>query len=130
MTEQQKKQIIVLRKQFFGYKAIAEKLNLSVNTVKSFCRRNALTVSTPVTTASSTNTCKCCGTSISQTPKRKLKLFCSNKCRNTWWNSHLELVERKANYDYVCSFCHKSFTAYGNSHRKYCSHSCYVADRF
>ncbi len=50
MTEQQKKQIIVLRKQFFGYKAIAKKLNLSVNTVKSFCRRNASTASTPVTT--------------------------------------------------------------------------------
>ena len=29
-----------------------------------------------------------------------------------------------------CARCGKPFTAYGNAGRKYCSHSCYIADRF
>ena len=47
-----------------------------------------------------------------------------------WWNSHLDLVKRKAIYHFTCPTCGREFTAYGNAHRKYCSHSCYIEDRF
>ena len=47
-----------------------------------------------------------------------------------WWNSHLHLVKRKAMYDFVCPTCGKSFSAYGNRNRKYCSHECYIEARF
>lgn len=33
-------------------------------------------------------------------------------------------------YRFTCAHCGKPFTAYGNSKRKYCSHSCYILDRF
>ena len=67
---------------------------------------------------------------ITQTPGRKEKKFCSDECRHKWWNAHPEKITRKAVYSYTCSGCKKTFTAYGNSHRKYCCHACYIADRF
>ena len=42
MTEEQKKQIIRLRKKGCGYTAVANKVGISKDTVKSFCRRNGL----------------------------------------------------------------------------------------
>ena len=74
--------------------------------------------------------CEYCGKDVKQLPGRKLKRFCSDKCRMAWWNQHQENVNRKANYDYVCAYCGKAFTAYGNANRKYCSHECYIEDRF
>ena len=47
-----------------------------------------------------------------------------------WWNSHAEQVKRKALYPFKCAACGKEFTAYGNTHRRYCSHGCYCKDRF
>lgn len=47
-----------------------------------------------------------------------------------WWNEHLDRVDKKANYEFVCAYCKKPFTAYGNAHRKYCCHECYIEDRF
>ena len=42
MTDQQKQEIIALRGQNLGYKRIADRLGISVNTVKTFCQRNSL----------------------------------------------------------------------------------------
>ncbi len=42
MTENQKRRIILMRKNHIGYAAIANELKLSLSTVKSFCRRNSL----------------------------------------------------------------------------------------
>ena len=74
--------------------------------------------------------CPECGKPITQISGRKPKRFCSPECRQKWWNAHPERVGQKAVYEYVCPGCGQSFTAYGNSHRKYCSHECYVETRF
>ena len=42
MTENQKRRIILMRKNHIGYTAIANELKLSLSTVKTFCRRNNL----------------------------------------------------------------------------------------
>lgn len=42
MTNEQKLQIAAYRKTGMGYKQIAKELDLSVNSVKSYCRRNGL----------------------------------------------------------------------------------------
>ena len=42
MTPEQKAAIVYLREQGLGYKAIGVKLSLSSNTIKSFCRREAI----------------------------------------------------------------------------------------
>lgn len=42
MTDLEQRKIIVLRSEGKSYNAIAGEMNLSVNTVKTFCRRNRL----------------------------------------------------------------------------------------
>ena len=133
MTDEQRNQIREYRANGMGYSKIAQALGLSENTVKSFCRRKGLggvVAFTPNVTLTDTKVCECCGAEVIQNPGRKLKRFCSDRCRNKWWNEHLDQVDRRANYEYGCPQCHKPFTAYGNSKRKYCSHECYIADRF
>lgn len=133
MTDAQKIQIGKLRGAGLGYKKIAEQMGLSENTVKTYCRRHGLggnMTHLQNVTQNEEHHCLCCGKPVQQTPGRKEKKFCSDRCRNKWWNSHLDKVERKANYEFVCPCCKKPFTAYGNKNRKYCSHECYIADRF
>ena len=42
MNENDKNRIVELRKGGIGYKSIAQRLNLNLNTIKTFCRRNGL----------------------------------------------------------------------------------------
>ena len=42
MTDLEQRRIVVLRSEGKSYNAISHELNLSVNTVKTFCRRNRL----------------------------------------------------------------------------------------
>ena len=125
MTNQQKEKIKALRSQGISYVKIAEMLGISDNTVRSFCRRSSLGKETKNTVA-----CKHCGKLIKIIPKQKPRKFCSDSCRTAWWNSHPDCVERNAVYAYTCAHCGKPFTAYGNKKRKYCSHQCYIADRY
>lgn len=125
MTNQQKEQIRTMRLQGVGYIKIGKSLGISNNTVRSFCRRNGLGDKSKNAVA-----CKQCGKLIKNIPEQKPKKFCSDSCRNTWWNEHRDCVNRKANYEYICICCGRNFTAYGNNHRKYCSHACYITDRF
>lgn len=74
--------------------------------------------------------CLQCGALLTQTPGRKRVKFCSDNCRTAWWNAHPEKVNRRAIYHFTCAHCGKPFTAYGNAKRKYCSHACYIADRY
>lgn len=43
MTDKQKQKIIALRRDGAGYGRIAAAVGISINTVKSFCRRHSLT---------------------------------------------------------------------------------------
>lgn len=61
MTNEQRMIVSSLRAQGMGYGAIARKVGISENTVKSFCRRNAQKEDKPVTGADE-HQCLCCGT--------------------------------------------------------------------
>ena len=133
MTQQQKEQIAALRREGYSFTAISDALGISKDTIKTHCRRYGLTAAAPVEKNRKVEDgcfCRNCGTPLVQTEGRRLKLFCSDKCRTAWWNSHQNAPGRKAVYQYTCVKCGKPFTVYGNAHRKYCSHSCYIADRF
>ena len=81
-TNKQKEKIIVLRQDGTSYKEIAEQLDLSVNTVKSYCQRHEL--QTYVKVRNSLRLCIQCHAEIPQTPKHKAKKFCCDKCRQLW----------------------------------------------
>jgi len=133
MTDEQRKEIRELREKGLGYVRIGRVLGISENTVRSYCRRHGLSgtnVKVEPIEQKNIRYCRNCGRPVEQTPGRKEKKFCSDKCRMDWWNSHPELVNRKATYEFVCAYCRKPFTAYGNANRKYCSHECFIADRF
>ena len=122
MTDAQKRSIDDLRQQVFGYMKIGQMLGISDNTVRSYCRRSRL--------PSGAVLCPQCGKPVKRTLGRKPRKFCSDSCRTAWWNSHLDQVNRKAVYQFVCASCGKEFSAYGNARRKYCSRACYTAHRF
>ena len=125
MSNEQQLKIMALRQQGYGYIRISQQLGISDNTVRSFCRRNERGENTKAALV----TCKQCGKQIKELAGRKPRTFCSDACRVSWWNSHLECVNRKAIYQFTCQHCGTSFSAYGNSSRKYCSHVCYIAER-
>ena len=129
MTENQQKEIKALRQAGLGYKKIAAALSMSESTIKSFCRRTQAP-KVDLEPVPEGDTCECCGKSIMQIAGRKHKRFCSDVCRRKWWNSHLQLVKRKAVYRLKCQHCGREFEVYGNRHRKYCCHACYIAERF
>ena len=124
MTKEQKDSIVYRREKGESYRDIADAMGLSENTVSSFCRRAHLDK------PSQKDICKNCGRQITPGRGNRKREFCSDACRSEWWNSHQDLVKRKAVYNFTCAACGKLFTAYGNSTRKYCSHACYIADRY
>ena len=134
MTNEQKVMIDNLRSQGLGYKRVAAKVGLSENTVKSYFRRNTPMSETPAVelrdSIAETHNCLRCGAPVAQNLGRKEKKFCSSACRNAWWNSHLDQVNRKAIYKFICPVCGKGFSVYGKKNRKYCSHACYIPGRF
>ncbi len=128
MTDEQKEKITALRREGSGYTAIANSLGISKDTVKSFCRRNGLTGTTAKEVTS--DKCRECGKRVPQSSGTKPRIFCSKKCRVKWWHEHPDQINQRAVYSFVCANCGKKFTAYGNCHRKYCSHECYINARF
>ena len=133
MTDEQRARLIELRSQGYGYANIANAIGATKDSVRSFCRSHGLTGTKAESNsriAIHTEICPQCGHAVSQKPGVKRIRFCSAKCRQDWWNSHPEAVSRKAVYSFTCSCCGTDFTAYGNAHRKYCSHACYIRDRF
>lgn len=127
MTDTEKEKIRFLRMEGLGYGAVAARLGLSENTVKSFCRRNHLT---GAVAKEASMACRHCGQPLAESPGRKGRKYCSEACRRAWWKAHPELVDRKAFYLMACARCGKEFESYGNKGRKYCSHGCYIAARF
>lgn len=131
MTTDEKRMLTAYRQQGLGYKKIAQLMGLSVNTVKTYCKRNALgDVVANQDPRSIEKVCKHCGTSLVQTPGQKPRVFCSDACRTKWWNAHPELVNHRSERQVVCGHCGQVFSVGKNSARKYCSHGCYIADRF
>ena len=127
MIEIEKRRINELREAGLGYKAISKQLSISVNTVKSYCRRTNQTGTAPKPTPKK---CDNCGKPIIQNPSHKLRRFCCDRCRQLWWSSRFDEGEHKAVYKYTCPACGKRFQVYGKSKHKYCCHECYIKDRF
>ena len=117
MKKQEIERLNMLRKQGKKASEIAKTLQISLNTVRSYIRRHPI--------EDNNHRCKNCDKPIYQPPGRKPKLFCSDKCRMTWWNSHRDAVNKKAYRTFTCEYCGKEFRVYATDTRKYCSRECY-----
>lgn len=124
MTDEQKKETLLLRRKGKSYTEIAQATDATINAIRIYCSRNGLTDAD----LKDARFCEQCGQPMPETDRKKR--FCSNNCRMSWWNSHPELVKRKAYYTLTCQCCGKLFKSYGNQKRKYCSRSCYLTKRY
>ena len=123
MTKEQKTLILYYREQHMTYRQIGEKLGLSPDTVKTFCRRN--TPQEDRTEASASSQCRNCGAPVHPLPGRRERLFCSPACRTAYWRKH-NLLGGTPRY---CAGCGAPLTG-GSASRKYCGHACYIRHRF
>lgn len=133
MNQLQKDQIKRLRQEGYGYSRIAQMLGISVNTIKSYCQRNNLGGKLGILAVDRLIDqvfCKFCGRSLTQIPGCKPRKFCSDGCRMAWWKAHPKQIKKKTFYRITCVHCGKEFDSYGNKGRKYCSHPCYISERF
>ena len=64
MTNEEKRTIADLRTQGLGYTKIAQNLGMSVNTIKSYCRRNLSGLNASDDHAKELHFCKNCGYSV------------------------------------------------------------------
>ena len=128
MKPEQKNMIQDLRNSGCGYKEISEQLQISINTVKSYCKRHDLT-STKKRNSGSVRFCLQCGNEIKQEQHRKTKKFCSDRCRMIWWREHSSLLRTPSKQTFICPVCHEAFSAYSSTKQKYCSRLCYSRSR-
>lgn len=121
-----------------GYRAIASVVGLSRDIVRNYCKSHGLDgLASDVRInikerMEQGKACLNCGRDLKQPATGRKRKFCSDECRREWWKEHSDSIQRKesAYYEKTCVYCGKSFKVYGNKNRKYCSHNCYVHDRF
>lgn len=130
MTEINKVDIRRLRSAGHSYTQIGEILHLSRNTVKSICQRYAFQPETELKAPYDQERCQNCGTGILPAVGQKHRNFCSTACRRDWWKTHRAFGTKKTAVQIQCASCGRMFEDYTRNHRKYCSHACYIRDRF
>lgn len=126
MTDQERKLINEYRLDGLTKKQISDLTGISINTLKVHFRRNPLS---PTAVADHKGLCRHCGKPLIQTPHKKVKRYCSDRCRMAWWKENNTQLNKKAYYQIVCQQCGRVFESYGNSNRKYCSRACYALAR-
>ena len=127
MNITQKEKVRQMRGHGTSYSKIARALGLSENTVKSFCKRNGLTGSSEKIVDSNGKGapfCLSCGIPITQIPGYRGRMYCTDRCRISWWNKHPAAPSRKNTRLFTCLACGSQFDGYGKRERKYCSRSC------
>lgn len=122
MTREELEKVRLLRETGKSYSYIADLLRVSVNTVKSACRRNG------IENFNDRQHCMNCRRRLDSVSVHR-RTFCSNTCRYQWDYHHRVLTEQNAEAR-VCPVCGKEFFHYPSAARKYCSHGCYIAARY
>jgi len=118
MTKDEKATVEELRRQGYGYQKIANMMGISRSTIKSHLTRR--------TAPNGVVYCRQCRRIVPQMSGRKKKLYCNDKCRMDWWNSHRNQVSTESYQTFTCSCCGEEFLALPSSGRKYCSRECYI----
>ncbi|HGD1608230.1 TPA: helix-turn-helix domain-containing protein [Streptococcus agalactiae] len=137
MNDNQRRGIWKLRRDGFGYGAIAQMLNLSLGSVKQYCRRHPELKGVGQFVKYQLDEgerpyCKNCMKKLHHAVQGRPKKFCSNSCRAIWWRNHQSQHDKtKTAYDELtCQNCGEFFLSCANPKRKFCGHPCYVEYRF
>ena len=137
MNDSQRRDIWRLRRDGFGYRAIAQMLNLSLGSVKQYCRRHPELKGMGNLVKYQLDGgehiyCKNCMKKLNHTVQGRPKKFCSARCRAIWWRDNQNQPDKtKTAYDELtCQNCGRSFLSYANPARKFCGHPCYIEHRF
>ena len=124
MTDGQEKSIQRLRIAGESYTSISNKTGMAVGTIKAYCSRQGIK-----SCQDETKYCTTCGKAlVLAINQSRSQRFCSTQCRISWWKNNRDKRVRRGAV-YVCELCRKEYTSY-NKQSKYCSHSCYIAQRF
>lgn len=127
MTGSQKELVEKMRFLGYGYRSIANRLGLKRDTVRNYCKSKGLDgredkfVEVPKADIS---VCICCEVPLVNAPKGTRKKYCSPQCKRMW-----EAIHPRENYTHQCIKCGKRFNSVSKT-QKYCSHDCYIKDRF
>ena len=128
-----------LRISGLGYKKIAAIVGVSVGNVRYYCKtHNMAGVGSELKLfyeepGSQRKYCKQCGNEIVRLPHSGKKLFCCELCRRKWWKENAKEAHHNGSSakSFKCLTCGKIILVYGKKPaRKYCSHECYIKDRF
>ena len=120
ITKQELLTILSLRGKGLSFAQIGSRLDIPANTVKSICRRES----------DRKKRCRNCRNAITQNREGRPRAFCCDRCRVIWWKKNPDKVNRKAYYRLTCKGCGRCFESYGHKERLYCTHKCYIIDRF
>lgn len=117
MTEKQKHDIVKLRIDGMKQKDIAEVTGVGESVVKTLCAKYSIKPGVRI-----------CANCFSELPRYSSK-FCSRECMINWWKLHRKEQPHRE-FHFVCQHCKKEFVRYRNDHPKYCSHDCYIKERY
>ena len=126
MTNQERSQIRAYQLEGLSPKQISELTGISHNTIRVHCYRHPVS---KLEIADHKGVCRHCGKPLTQTPHKKARRYCSDKCRMAWWKDNDAKMNKKAFYPIVCRHCGTVFQSYGNAGRKFCSRRCYALAR-
>ena len=133
MDEIQRQKIRKLREQGYGYLRISEKLDISPNTIRSFCKKENTDgyIKNGELLKGKENLAVCmqCNKKFYQIAGRKNKKFCSSSCCKVYWSIHKDKQRRLVPQKYNCQVCGKEFYEYPSRNRKFCSRKCYYASK-
>ena len=124
MTFEEKRKIDKLRSEGVGCTAISDMLGISINSVKSYCRRSKSKKEKVVVRKSVKGGCNFCGNALVHTEGKKKKRFCCEKCRMSWWNHNRDKIHHRVLFEITCRYCGGAFKN-NDKNRKFCSQQCY-----
>lgn len=127
---------------------ISEQTGLSADQVEAYCTQLGLPVSgscrlvgpTPEedwmksgqSVGRSPFLCPQCGAVIIQSRRGRKRKFCSDDCKNAWWNRRWKDQKEKHGRKAVCKNCGSEFIAFNEygTERRYCCRECYFEHRY
>ena len=117
MSLNRKDLIFAYREEGMTYREIAEKTGVSEQFCRTVCSRanRKQKADTPPT-----GMCRYCGQQLFHTNGAKKKQFCSEHCRNAFYNR----VKMRKSYIRTCEYCGKDFVSFGYPKKRFCSREC------